>query len=71
MKLVGYDENKRSLTDRALWRKTYNIHVIEEIRQLRGCVSTGMKKQYQRLVLHGTLIFLIYFEPNNCCLYVC
>ena len=44
MKLVGYDENKRSLTDRALWWKTYNIHVIEEIRQLRGRVSTGMKK---------------------------
>ena len=44
MKLVGYNENKRSLTDRALWWKIYNIHVIEEIRQLRGRVSSGMKK---------------------------
>ena len=43
MKLVGYDENNRSLTDRSLWWKAYNEHVIEEIRQLRGHVSTGMK----------------------------
>ena len=44
MKLVGYDENTQSLTDRVLWWKIYNEHVIEEIiGQLRGRVSTGMK----------------------------
>ena len=43
MKLLGNDENKRSLTDIALWWKNYNIHVIEEIRQLRGGVSFGIK----------------------------
>ena len=43
MKLVGYAENTRSLTDKALWWKAYNEHVIKEIRQLRGRVSTEMK----------------------------
>ena len=42
MKLMGYDENKKLLTDRALWWKTYNIHVIEKIRQLRERVSSGI-----------------------------
>ena len=43
MKLVGYDENNRSLIDRALCWKAYNEHVIEEIRQLRGRVINEMK----------------------------
>ena len=43
MKLVEYDENARSLTDIALWWKSYDEHVSEEIRKIRGRVSTGMK----------------------------
>ena len=43
MKLVGYNENNPSLTDRALWWKVYNEHVVDEISQLRGHVSTGIK----------------------------
>ena len=43
MKLVGYDEKNRSLVNRVLWWKAYNEHITEEIRQLRGGVSTGMK----------------------------
>ena len=48
MKLVGYDENTRSLTDRELWWKTYNIHLIEVIRQLIGRVSHGMKNNINK-----------------------
>ena len=36
MKLVGHDENNQSLTDRALWWKTYNIHVIKKLDSLEG-----------------------------------
>ena len=43
MKIVGYNENKRSLIDRAFWQKVYNEHGIKEIRQLRGRVSTEKK----------------------------
>ena len=44
MKLTGYCELNRSLTDRAMWWKSYNDHVIEEIRQLRGRTSSGIKR---------------------------
>ena len=43
MKLVGYNKNTQSLTDKTLWWKTYNEYVIEEVRQFRGRMSTGMK----------------------------
>ena len=43
MKLVGYDGNTRSLTDRTFWWKAHNEHVIKEIGHLRGHVSIGMK----------------------------
>ena len=43
MKLSGYDEDNRSITDRTLWWKTYNDHVIEEIQQIRGRMSAGIK----------------------------
>ena len=44
MKLTGYCKLNRSLTDRAMWWKSYNDHVIEEIRQLRGRTSSGIKR---------------------------
>ena len=43
MKLSGYDEDNRSITGRTLWWKTYNDHIIEEIRQLRGRMSGGIE----------------------------
>ena len=43
MKLTGYCQENRTLTDRAMWWKSYNDHVIEEIRQLRGRTSSGIK----------------------------
>ena len=43
MKMVGYDELNKSITERALWWKSYKGHVIDEIRQLRGRVSGGIK----------------------------
>ena len=43
MKLSGYCEGEKYLTDIALWWKSYNEEVIEEIRQLRGRVSCAIK----------------------------
>ena len=36
MNFIGYDEEYTSLTDKDTWWKTYQDHVITEIRQLRG-----------------------------------
>ena len=44
MKLSGYDEENMSLTDRALWWKTYQNRALNNIRQLRGRMNVGMKK---------------------------
>ena len=44
MKLSVYDEENVSLRDRALWWKTYHDHYLDEIRQLRGKIHTGVKK---------------------------
>ena len=43
MRLVGLDEERTSISKRALWWKTYNVHVHHEIRQLRGRMNSGMK----------------------------
>ena len=68
MKLGGYDANKVLLTDKALWWKSHNIHVIEKLRQLRGRVCTGMKKTLSEVSTSLNLIFSIYVDTNNCCL---
>ena len=39
MKLVGYDNNNRSIVDMALWWKIYSDRIIDEICQLRGRFS--------------------------------
>ena len=44
MKLSGYDEENTSLTDRALWWKTYQDHALDKIRQLRGRINAEMEK---------------------------
>ena len=46
MKLIGYCKENRTLTDRAIWWKSYNEYVIEEVRQLRGRMSSAIKMCY-------------------------
>ena len=44
MKLAGITEETTSFVNRALWWKTYNDHVKEEIRQMRGWMSAYVKE---------------------------
>lgn len=43
MKLAGINEKNCSLTERALYWKTYNTYVRDEIRQMRGRMSASIK----------------------------
>ena len=43
LKLVGLNIEGTSVSRRALWWKTYNVYVHQEIRQLRGRMNSGMK----------------------------
>lgn len=43
LKMVGLDEHDTSLVRRALWWKTYNSYIHQEIRQLRGRMNAGIK----------------------------
>ena len=43
LRMVGLSEGDTSLTRRALWWKTYNTYVHQEIRQLRGRMNAGIK----------------------------
>lgn len=43
LKMVGLSEDNASLTRRALWWKTYNTYVHQEIRQLRGRMNANLK----------------------------
>ena len=43
MRLVGLTNENSSITTRALWWKTYNTYVHQEIRQLRGRMNAGIK----------------------------
>ena len=42
--LSGNGEDKKSLTERALWWKTYNTYVLHEVRQLRSSMNFNVKK---------------------------
>ena len=44
LKLSGNGEDKKSLTQRALWWKTYNVYVLHEIRQIRSTKNFNLKK---------------------------
>jgi len=44
MKLAGVTEMNSSITDRALYWKTYNEYVRDEIRQMRGRMSGSVKQ---------------------------
>lgn len=41
---VGKDERTSTIVSRALWWKTYQSHVYNEIRQLRGRVNNNLKQ---------------------------
>ena len=43
LRMVGLSHEDTSLTRRALWWKTYNTYVHQEIRQLRGRMNAGIK----------------------------
>ena len=43
MKLAGITEKNCSLTERALYWKTYNTYVRDEIWQMRGRMSASIK----------------------------
>ena len=43
MKLAGVTEKNCSITERALYWKTYNCYVREEVRQMRGRMSASIK----------------------------
>ena len=44
LKLSGNGEDVRTLTRRALWWKTYNVYVLQEVRQLRSTMNFIIKK---------------------------
>ena len=64
MNFIGYDEENTSLTDKDAWWKTYQDHVITEIRQLRGRMNALVKKvSYNVCKIH--LLFKIFnYQPN-------
>ena len=43
LRMVGLSEENTSVTRHALWWKTYNSYVHQEIRQLRGRMNAGIK----------------------------
>ena len=43
IQLVGMNEGNSTITQRALWWKTYNTYIHHEIRQLRGRMNAAMK----------------------------
>ena len=43
LRMVGLSEEDTSVSRRALWWKTYNTYVHQEIRQLRGRMNAGIK----------------------------
>ena len=43
LRMVGLSKENTSVTRRALWWKTYNTYVHQEIRQLRGRMNAGIK----------------------------
>ena len=43
LRMVGLSEEKTSVSRRALWWKTYNTYVHQEIRQLRRRINAGIK----------------------------
>ena len=43
LRIVGMSYEDTSITRRALWWKTYNTYVHQEIRQLRGRMNAGIK----------------------------
>ena len=61
MKLAGFTETNSSITDRALYWKTYNAYVRDEIRQMRGRMSGSVKQSVnQGDYYKSNALFFIY-----------
>ena len=66
-------EDKKSLTQRALWWKTYNIYVLQEIRQVRSSKNFSLKKScIEGMCTFYALIFICFyiFDTTNICLVI-
>ena len=73
LKLSGNGEDKKSLTQRALWWKTYNIYVLQEIRQVRSSKNFSLKKScIEGMCTFYALIFICFyiFDTTNICLVI-
>ena len=60
MKLAGVTEMNSSITDRALYWKTYNEYVRDEIRQMRGRMSGSVKLSVNQGEYYDVNIILIH-----------
>ena len=61
MKLAGVTEMNCSISDRALYWKTYNEYVREEIRQMRGRMSGSVKQSVNQGEYHNPKLILIHY----------
>ena len=61
MKLAGVTEMNCSITDRALYWKTYNEYVREEIRQMRGRMSGSVKQSVNQGEYYNSNTILIHY----------
>ena len=76
LKLVGLGEHDTSFVKRALWWKTYNNYIHQEIRQLRGRMNAGIKSSisegnnditYINIELNVDILTLILSYINRRC----
>ena len=56
LKMVGLDEHDTTLVRRALWWKTYNSYIHQEIRQLRGRMNAGIKTSIAEGIIEFVLV---------------
>ena len=61
MKLAGVTEMNCSISDRALYWKTYNEYVREEIRQMRGRMSGSVKQSVNQGEYRNQKTILIHY----------
>lgn len=68
LRLVGMSETDTTIATQALWWKTYNSYVHQEIRQLRGRMNAAMKHSISQglsndiLKLISKLYFAVIFR---------
>ena len=62
LKLVGLGGEDTSTVRRALWWKTYNTYVHQEIRQLRGRINAGIKSSISEGEILMITTYMIFYE---------